>query len=163
MASNELKLRKEQAESLFYDESITKLFAKDAMIKPVLINSDDKVEKILKKLKKEHIDTCIVVNKDKKFIGEIGDNDIIKLFLQQVKYEPLVQLLNHGYRREFLYKTAKEMINKHKSFVRKDTPINKVIELVFKEGFEYIPVLNDENKVVGVVTPSSLINLLKDY
>jgi CBS domain-containing protein len=163
MSKAGIRMREEQAEALLMEEDIKMLTAKDAMIKPVLIYSEDNVEKILRKLKKEHINACIVVNKDKKFIGEISDNDIIKLFLQQVKYEPLVQILNHGYRREFLYKTAKDMINKHKSFVRKNTPINDVIELVFKEGFEYIPVLNDADKVVGVVTPSSLIGLLKDY
>jgi len=55
------------------------------------------------------------------------------------------------------------MINTHKSCVRKDTPINKVIKLIWKEGFEYIPVLDNNDKVIGVVTPSSIINLLKDY
>lgn len=145
------------------EEDIKMLTAKDAMIKPILLYPDGSVEKILRKLRKEHINACIVVSKEKKFIGEISDNDIIKLFLQQVKYEPLVKILNHGYRREFLYKSAKDMINTHKSCVKKSTPINEVIKLTFKEGFEYIPVLDNSDKVIGVVTPSSLINLLKDY
>lgn len=156
-------LRKEQAEALLIEKDIKMLTAKDAMIKPILLHPDDDVEKILRKLKKEHINACIVVTKDKKFVGEICDNDIIKLFLQQVKYEPLVKTLNRGYRREFLYKKAKEMINNHKSFVRRDTPINKVIKLIWKEGFDYIPVLDSNDRVIGVVTPSSVINLLKDY
>lgn len=160
---NGASLRKEQAESLLMEEDIKLLTAKDAMIKPILLYPDDDVEKILKKLRKEHINACIVVTKDRKFVGEICDNDIIKLFLQQVKYEPLVKTLNRGYRREFLYKKAKEIINNHKSFVRRDTPINKVINLIWKEGFDYIPVLDSNDKVIGVVTPSSVINLLKDY
>lgn len=140
-----------------------KLFAKDAMIKPIFIKEDDGVEVILNKLKKESINTCIVVDKDKKFYGEISDNDIIKLFLQQTQHEPLVELLDSGYIREFFYKTAKDMVNKHRSVVNKDTPINEVIKLVFKEEFSCVPVLNHNDVVVGVVTPSSLINLLKDY
>lgn len=161
--TNVNKLRAKQAETLAYDPEIRKLCAKHAMIKPVLLYSDDSSETVLKKLKKEHINACIVVSKDNKFIGEISDNDIIKLFLQQVKYEPLVKILNTGYNREFMYRTAKDLINKHKSIVRKETPINKVIQLLWKEHFHYIPVLDDEDKVVGVVTPSSLIDLLKDY
>ena len=133
------------------------------MIKPVLIYVEDSADSILKKLKKEHINACIVVTKDKKFLGEIGVNDIIKLFLQQVNYEPLVQVLNVGYKREFMYKSVKEMINIHKSFVRKDTPINHIIKLIWDECFEYITVLDEKDKVVGVITPSSIINLLKDY
>lgn len=133
------------------------------MIKPILIYEDDDSEKILKKLKREDINACIVVDKDKRLIGEISDNYIIKLFLHQVKYEPLVQLLNRGYRRNFLYKKAKDIVSKKKVFVRKETPINEVIEVVFKNEFQYVPVLNDNDEVVGVITPSSLINLLKKY
>jgi len=160
---NRVRFRKEQAEALLMEEGVKLLTAKDAMIKPILLYPDDDVEKILKKLKKEYINACIVVTKEKKFVGKICENDIIKLFLQQVKYEPLVKTLNRGYRREFLYKKAKEMINNHKSFVRRDTPINKVIKIIWKEGFDYIPVLDSYDKVIGVVTPSSVINLLKDY
>ena len=160
---NTKQLRTEQAESLVFGQDIKKLCAKDALIKPILLYSDDSSETVLKKLRKKHINACIVVSKEKKFIGEITDNDIIKLFLQQVKNEYFVQMLNRMYNREFLYKTAKELIKKHKFVVRKETPINKVIQLVWKEGFQYIPVLDEEDKVVGVVTPGSLINLLKDY
>ncbi len=157
------QLRETQAELLDSDNSIKKLYAKDAMTKPILLYQDDSVKLILKKLRKEHINACIVVTKEKKFLGEISDNDIIKLFLKQVKCEPLVQILNHGYRREFLFKTAKEMVNSHKSIVNPETPINKVIELCFQEGFEYIPVVDKSSKVIGVITPSSIINILRDY
>lgn len=156
-------IREEQAERLEVESQIRKLCAKDAMIKPVLLFPDDDVNKILRKLKKEHINACIVVSKEKKFIGKISDNDIIQLFLQQVKYEPLVKILNRGYRREFLYKSAKDMVNDHKACVHTSTPINEVIKSMFKEGFEYLPVLDTNDGVVGVVTPSSLIQVLKDY
>ena len=157
------RLRGEQAELLADEYAIKKLCAKDAMIKPVLLRCDDSSATVLKKLRNEHVNACIVVTKDRKFFGAIGDNDVIALFLQQVKYEPLVKTLNIGYKREFLYKSAKDLVNKNKSAVRKDTPINKVIGLMWKEGFQYIPVLDENDKVIGVVTPSSLINLLKDY
>ena len=157
------KLRKEESINLSGTEGIKKLTAKDAMIKPVFLYIDDDTNKIIKKLKKEDTNVCIVITKDRRFLGEISDEDIIKLFLHQVKDEPLAQILNIGYRREFLHKKAKELINKHKSIVNIDTPINKVIELVYKEGFQYIPVLDKNKKVIGVVTPSSLIDLLQKY
>jgi len=127
------------------------------------VYSSDSGDKILKKLKREDTNVCIVVTKEKKFVGEISDEDLIKLFLHQVEYEPLTKLLGRGYLREFLYKKAEELINKHMSTVKRDTPINKVIKLVYKEGFNYIPVLNKDNKVVGVVTPSSILDLLEKY
>jgi len=154
------KLRKEEATFISETEDIKRLTAKDAMIKPVFIQQDDYADKIIKKLKREDTNVCIVITKDKRFVGEISDEDVIKLFLHQVKYEPLTNILNRGYKREFLYKKSKELINKHKSTVGLDTPINKVIELVYKESFHYIPVLDKNKKVIGVVTPSSLIDLL---
>jgi len=157
------KKRGLQMESIFFSssDSVKLKTAKDAMIKPVLLYPDDDAKKIMRKLKKEYTNVCIVVTKDRKFLGEIGEEDLIKLFLYQVKNEPLVQILNIGYKREFLYKTAKKLINKHKSTVKINDPINRVIELIHKEGFNYIPVLDEKKRVVGVVTPSSLINLLQ--
>jgi len=155
------KSRTEQAIIFSETENIRKLTAKDAMIKPVFVYQDDDTDKIIKKLKREDTNVCIVVTKDKRFVGEISNEDLIKLFLHQVRYEPLTNILNVGYKKEFLYKKAKELINKHKSTVNLDTPINKVIELVYKEGFHYIPVLDKNKKVIGIVTPSSILNLLE--
>ncbi len=139
------------------------LVAKDAMIKPVFLYPNDNAKKIIKKLKREDTNVCVVVTKEKKFLGEISNEDLIKFFMNQINNEPLTKKLNVGYRREFLFKFAKELINKHKSTVNKDTPINKVIKLIYNEGFHYIPVLDKNKKVVGVVTPSSVLNLLQEY
>jgi len=157
------KFREEQSITLLETKDLGKLIAKDAMIKPVLLYPDDDTNKIIKKLKREDTNVCIVITKDQKFVGEISVEDLIKLFLHQVKYEPLTKKLNIGYKREFLYQSAKELINIHKSTVNLDTPINKVIKLIHKEGFHYIPVLDKNKKVMGVVTPSSLIDLLENY
>ena len=157
------KLRSDDAQYISMTQNMRNLTAKDAMIKPVFVYQDDDSAKIIKKLKREDTNVCIVVTRDMKFVGEISDEDLIKLLLHQVKYEPLTRILNVGYKREFQYKKANELINKHKSTVALDTPINKVIELVYKEGFHYIPVLDKNQKVIGVVTPSSILDLLEEY
>ncbi len=157
------KSRTEQAIFFSETEDIRNLTAKDAMIKPVFVRQDDDADKIIKKLKREDTNVCIVVTKDKRFVGEISDEDLIKLFLHQVRYEPLTKILNVSYKRGFLYKKAKELINKHKSTVNLSTPINKVIELVYKEGFHYIPIVDKNKKVIGVVTPSSILDLLEHH
>jgi len=138
------------------------LVVKDAMIKPVFLYPDDDAKKIIKKLKKENTNVCIVVTKEKRFLGEISNEDLIRFFISQINNEPLTEKLNVGYRKEFLFKSAKELVNKHKSTVDKDTKINDVIKLIYAEGFHYIPVLDKNKKVVGVVTPSSVLNLLQE-
>ena len=161
---NKLSLKKfRTSDSIVISSSeATNFVAEDAMIKPVFLYPDDDYKKIIKKLKKENTNVCVVVTKEKKFIGEISNEDLIKFFMGQINNEPLTKKLNIGYRRKFLFKSAKELINKHKSTVNKDTLINKVIKLIYKEGFHYIPVLNKNKKVVGVVTPSSVLNLLQE-
>jgi CBS domain-containing protein len=154
--------RRSQAIAIQNSEDVSRLTAKDAMIKPVLVYEDDDGDEILKKLKKEETNVCIVVTKEKKFVGEISDEDLIRLFRIQIMDEPLTEVLETGYRREFLHKKARQLINKHKSTITQDTPINKVIELIHKEGFQYLPVLDKNRRVVGVVTPSSVLDLLQD-
>ena len=156
------KMREKQADFLEDVDEIPKYYAKDIMIKPVFLKKEDKTDLILKKLKKESINECIVIDKDGKFYGEINTEDIIRLFLSQIESEPLVKILNVGYRREFLYLKAKDLINKQKTTVKPNEPINKVIKLLFKEKSSYLPVVDKENRVLGVITPSSTINFLKD-
>ena len=56
--------------------------------------------------------------------------NIIKLFLQQIEYEPLVKIINRGYRRNFFHKTAKEMINK---ISIDDKQIDKLLKSINKK------------------------------
>lgn len=157
------KLRDEEVRMISGIENIRKLTAKDAMTKAAFVYQEDDVCKITKKLKSEDTSVCVVVTKDKRFVGEISNEDLIRLFLHQIKSEPLTRILNIGYCRKFLYMKAKELVNKHQSTVFLGTPINKAIELIYQEGFQYIPVLDKNKKVVGVLTPSSILRLLKNH
>ena len=87
------------------------LIAKDAMIKPVFLYPDDDAKKIIKKRRKESTNVCIVVTKEKQFLGEISNEDLIKFFINQINNEPLTEKLNVGYRKKFLFKSAKELVN----------------------------------------------------
>ncbi len=156
------KSGKKQTEFFEDTGKIPKYFAKDIMIKPIFLKKDDETKRILKELKNENINECIVVDNQGKFFGEINTGDIIKLFLHQVNLEPLVQTLNIGYRREFLYLKAKDLVNKHKNTVTLETPINKIIKLIYKKEFNYLPVVDKDKKVLGVITPNSIINFLRD-
>ena len=156
-----IKSREKEAKLIRADLGVEELTAKDAMIKPVFVFEDDSSEEIIKKLKKEDTNVCIVVKKNKEYVGEIRVEDLIRVFLHQVKFEPLTNLINHGYRRNIVNKTAKDLINKYKATASIDTPINEVIEKIYTDDFDYIPVLDKDKKVVGVVTPSSVLTLLE--
>lgn len=161
---NQLKKRSlEDIKTISSMNVIDKLKAKDAIIAPVFLKEEDGALNILQKLKKEDIQTCIVVNENINFIWEISVEDIIKLFIENIKKEPLTKYLNRWYKKNIIHKTAWELCNRHNNSLKEDSNINQVIKLIYKKWFNYIPIVDEQKKVIWVVTPSSLINLLKDY
>lgn len=143
--------------------AIDQLIVKDAMIAPVFLQETDDITTILKKLRHEDVSACIVISKRNTFVGEISVEDIIKLFVQQLQTEPMIKYLTRGYKKWLLYKNAWELCKRHKYIVHEDTNINTVIRHIYNPSFMYIPVVDAQKKVVGIVTPNSLINLLKDH
>ena len=145
-----------------FPENNLTLTAKDMMVKPIIIHENSSSKTILNRLKKEQINCCVVISKSKEYLGTITDSDIIKLFLQQVQFEPLVKLFNRGYRQKIRYQDAKSLLKKGTNVVYENTPLNEVIEQISKVKDDSIPVLSKDGKIKGIVTKSSIINLLKD-
>jgi len=58
----------EDIKSIALTEAIEKLTAKDAMIHPVFLQKNDNINQILKRLKKEDVQACIVTNKKREFV-----------------------------------------------------------------------------------------------
>lgn len=157
------KLESEQAELFDTELHLPKLFAKDAMIKPTFFYKDDNIKKILEKLKREDCNVCVVVDSEKNFFGEIEDEDLIRIMAHNALHFPITKILDRCYKRGLLWRHAKDLARKHKNVVSENTPINKVLELVYKKGDQNIIVVNGENKVAGVITSSSLLRLLSEY
>jgi CBS domain-containing protein len=132
----------------------------DAMVKPVLVYESDKVSTLLRKLKAKDTNVVLVVNKKKEFLGEITEEELLKLFVPEsmLGEESVVGILGAGYDRSFFAHSAHDLMAKHIFTVTKKTPIEEVIWLVHSPGFRYIPVLNPQKKVIGVITPSSLLD-----
>jgi len=156
-------LRKKQAEFLSKEFDIPKLFAKDAMVPPTCFYEDDSIDKVINKLKREDCDVCVVIDKGKKFIGEIDDEDLTRIMAYTALKEPITQILDRGYNRDIKWKKAKDLARKNKNLVLKDTPINDVLKIIYKKTYDNIIVVDEKNRVVGVITPSSLLNLLSKY
>ena len=58
--------------------------------------------------------------------------------------------------------TAKDIMCKTVITVEKDTPISELSDLFIEYNISGIPVLNDEKKVIGIVTQSDLIEQNKN-
>jgi len=152
-------------EANIFDEElhIPKLFAKDAIVKPAMFQKEDGIGIIIKKLKREDCDICLVVNPNGTFFGEIKDEDLLKIMADNALYFPLTKTLNRCYKRGIAWKTAKDMAVRHNHIVKEDMPINDVLGIIYRKKEQNVIVVDKKNKVRGVITPSSLLSLLAEY
>lgn len=132
----------------------------DAMIKPVLAFEDDSVEKLIRKLKRKDTNVVLVVDKKKRFVGEITEETLLKIFVPEdmLGEQDIIGVLGAGFDRSFFAKTAHDLMRPHKFVVTKKTPIADVVWLVYSPGFKFIPVVDTAKRVIGVITPSSLLD-----
>jgi CBS domain-containing protein len=157
------KMLAEQAKDMNYVSDIPRLYAKDAMTKPLFFHENDPVEKVLNKLKREDLNVCIVVDKDKKFRGEISDEDLVRIMAYTALNEPITRILDRAYKKEFSGMKAGNIAWFHKNIVRENTPINEVLKMVYKNRDQSVIVVREDRKVAGIITLSSLLRLLSRY
>jgi len=53
--------------------------------------------------------------------------------------------------------TAKDIMTKNVVTVKKDTPVEEIINVLLTKGISGVPVIDDENNLVGVVSEADLI------
>jgi CBS domain containing-hemolysin-like protein len=157
------KMLSEQAAGIGYVSDIPKLYAKDAMIKPLTFYTNDPITKVLSRLKREDQNICIVVDIDKRFRGEIADEDLVRIMAHTALNEPITRILDRAYNKELAGLKAGDLARIHKNIVLENTPINAILKKVYRENEKNIIVVNAEGKVSGIITLSSLLRLLSRY
>ncbi len=155
------KLREKQAFFLYeLNGKQKRITAKDVMIRPIFLELEDTVETILEKLQSEEINYCVVVDEDKKFIWEITDEMLLKMIAKTSVKEPLVKFLDIWYKRGINYTHTKDFVKKHKKTIKKETPLFEIMNLINKKWYQFIPVTNEEKKVIWLITPSSILKFV---
>lgn len=153
-------LRERQA--IFMDSQFEhkKITAEDVMIRPIFLYLEDDIEAILEKLQSEEINYCIVVDEEKHFIGEISDEMLLKIIAHTSVNEPLVKILDIWYKRGINYTHTRDYVKKHKNIITKETPLYEIMKLIDKKWFQFIPVVDEEKKVIWLITPSSILRFV---
>jgi CBS-domain-containing membrane protein len=144
-------------------KGISEYSAKEVMIKPVMVYPTDSVKMVVSKLKKKDTNVVLVVNKKKQFIGEITEMELLKIFVpeQLLDEHMVVGTLGASYDRSFFAKLARDLMTRHDYTTTLKAHLDQLLWLVYTPGFQFIPVLNEKKQVVGVVTPSSILNVLQ--
>lgn len=126
-------LRERQAMLMESQFERKKFTAEDVMIRPIFLYLEDDIETILEKLQSEEINYCVVVDEENHFIGEISDEMLLKIIANTSVNEPLVKILDIGYRRGINYTHTRNYVKKHKNIITKETSLYEIMKLIDKK------------------------------
>ena len=114
---------------------------KDIMIKnPVSIRPERTLTQALEKMRLHKVDSLMVIDESGNFIGLATSNDVLENF-------------GNG-------KTVSEIISTEFTHVTEGANVSQVLSIMAQEQVGYIPVLDDNNNLSGLITRSSLVNVL---
>jgi len=147
------------------------LFAKDIMTKKVItIDKDSTVGDLAKLLIKKKISGVPVVDEKKDIVGIITEGDIILKesslplpisfsFSFMNKYETYMKSTE-----EYLKTKVEDVMTRTLNTVKEDAPLSKVVNVMLNNKINRVPVLDKENKLVGIITRANIIeSILKSY
>lgn len=114
---------------------------KDIMIKdPVTIQPERTLTQALERMRKQKVDSLMVVEHSGRFIGLITANDVIDNFERIAK--------------------VSEIIRTKVIHVTEEANVSQVLSIMAQEQVGYVPVIGEDDKLTGLITRSSLVNIL---
>lgn len=129
-----------------------KITVKEVLIKknniPVL-REQSLLKEALEKMSSNKYGICFCINKKGKLLGILTDGDIRRKILNIQK--PFSALLNDDLIRH---------INKKPSIVRGETTLINALKLMKKKLIWDLPVIDKNNKLIGMLHLQSIVNLL---
>lgn len=109
---------------------------------PVAISPDKTLSDTIDLMHDKRVDTLLVTDDQEKLIGYIDLDDVSRTTDPQT---PVSQLMNH----EVFYVQAKALIG--------DT-----VQRILKLGVKNVPVVDDQHRLVGIVTRTALVDIVYD-
>lgn len=108
--------------------------------KDTIIQEDKKIKDVIKSLINSQLQICLIVDKNKKFVGTITDGDIRRAFLKGLN----------------LSSPIKKIINKKCLVVRKNLKKKQIKELMLQNSINQIPIIDKSKKIIDLVTFKNL-------
>ncbi|MEM5828135.1 MAG: CBS domain-containing protein [Candidatus Aenigmatarchaeota archaeon] len=127
--------------------------AKDIMSTQIIFaNLDESLYEISKKLTSHNISGLPVLDESGKIVGIISQTDIIKL-LERFGEEKFKEI------------KAKDVIKRRKRLIvaKPTTTLKTLLKLMIKHDISRIPIVDENKKVIGIVSKSDIIKLLASH
>ncbi|EMB55233.1 betaine/proline/choline family ABC transporter ATP-binding protein [Streptococcus mutans] len=116
---------------------------KNIMLKdPVSITPDKSLNDAISLMRQKRVDSLLVTDKDNKLLGMID-----------------VESLNNNYKQNLV---VADILNKINFYLEEDQLLRDTAHRILKRGLKYVPVIDKEWYLKGIVTRSSLVDMLYD-
>lgn len=147
---------------------MAELFAKDIMTKKVItINKNASISELSEILIKNNISGSPVVDDDGNLVGIVTEGDIIvqdtellfpKYFklLDSIIYLESLNKFKKNLKKHLGTKVEDIMTTKVK-VVKEDTPVGNIADVMVKNNINRVPVVDEENNIVGIITRADII------
>lgn len=127
------------------EAQVTLATAQSVMLtRPISTTAEISLEKALAKMNHHHIDSLIVVDGDQHLIGELD----------------IAQVIAH---RNKLDLRVADIMGPAPQTVFDTDLLSSVYQIIIKRRLKYMPVVNHDRQIVGIITRSSLAKVLYDY
>src|SRR5210317_2086187 len=131
------------------------MLAKNWMSAPVItIDANDSIERAIE-LMKDHCIKTLPVLKNSQLVGILTDRDIKRASASDATTLSVYELI------DLLAKIqVKKIMTRDPLTVQPDKTIGQVADLLRKKRISGVPVVNDQNRLVGIITKDDLFKVL---
>ncbi len=116
---------------------------RDVMVKPVTARPNRGLAEAILQMRKQRVDTLLVVDNDNTLLGKVSVWDI-----------------HSHYQDEHL--TLQDMLRTDVARVNAGRPLAEAVQIISREGIAYLPVVGDGNELLGVITRASLVDVMAE-
>ncbi len=115
----------------------------DIMVKPVTARPSKGLAEAIVQMRKQKVDTLLIVDYKQKLLGKVSVWDIHNNFQKE----------------DILLKDVQNPVI-HKINVNQS--LTEALQIISKQHIAYLPVISEENELVGVITRSSLVDVMAE-
>jgi len=109
---------------------------------PVTITSEKNLTEAIQVMRERRVDSLLVVD----------EHNVLKGYID-------VEIIDQNRKKAV---TVGEVVNENVYSVQKGTLIRDTVRKILKRGFKYVPVLDEEGRLVGIVTRANLVDIVYD-
>ncbi|MDT8903201.1 ABC transporter ATP-binding protein [Anaeroselena agilis] len=116
---------------------------RDVMVRPITARPNKGLAEAIAQMRKQRVDTLLVVNNDNVLLGKVSVWDI-----------------HSHYQDESLH--LQDMLRSDVARVNVSQPLAEAVQIISREGIAYLPVVGDAGELLGVITRASLVDVMAE-